>query len=191
MRRIRGCPVYRTIFSPKTGFFSPNLSSEKGDSNPESPGSYVRSVTENGDAAFLLADGSQCSFQAAHHGVCGRELGIVVEVGVDVCRRRKVAVTEPFLNLLHRDTIGQEQRGAAMPEVMIIGVCIRFLFRTLPSVPFTTYISRGKHEKPHEGIEPQIVRPSFHWNCHKAVFHTWTSDGQTERRSCASPFAFL
>ena len=191
LRQIRRCPVFWTAFSPETGFSLLIGVQKMAIRTLRAQVHYVRSVTGNGDAAIFLADGSQCSFQTVHHGVCGRELGIVVEVGVDVCRRRKVAVTEPFLNLLHRDTIGQEQRGAAMPEVMIIGVCIRFLFRTLPSVPFTTYISRGKHEKPHEGIEPQIVRPSFHWNCHKAVFHTWTSDGQTERRSCASPVAFL
>ena len=65
----------------------------------------------------------------------------------------------------------------------------------LPSVPFTTYISRGKHEKPHGGIAPQMNVLCFHRNCRKAVFHIWTSEGQAES-CCASlrlffAFAFL
>lgn len=49
------------------------------------------------------------------HNVCGRKLGLIVQMAVDVCRGADVAVTQPFLDLLHGNVVGQQQRGAAMP----------------------------------------------------------------------------
>ena len=39
----------------------------------------------------------------------------VVQMGIDVCRRGKVAVSQPILNLLHQDTVCQHERGTTMP----------------------------------------------------------------------------
>ena len=39
-------------------------------------------------------------------------------MGIYIGCGRKVAVTEPILNLLHRDTVGEQQRRAAMPEIV-------------------------------------------------------------------------
>ena len=49
------------------------------------------------------------------HNVCGRKLGLIVQMAVDVRRGADVAVTQPFLDLLHGNIVGQQQRGAAMP----------------------------------------------------------------------------
>ena len=37
---------------------------------------------------------------------------------VDVCRGGKVAVSQPFLDLLHRHAVGQHQRSAAVSQIM-------------------------------------------------------------------------
>ena len=49
------------------------------------------------------------------HHICRRELGFVVQMAVDIRRGADVAVAQPFLDLLHRHVVGQQQRGAAMP----------------------------------------------------------------------------
>ena len=49
------------------------------------------------------------------HDVCRRKLGLIIQVTVDVRRGADVAVTQPFLDLLHGNIVGQQQRGAAMP----------------------------------------------------------------------------
>ena len=49
------------------------------------------------------------------HNVCRRKLGLIVQMAVDVRRGADVAVTQPFLDLLHGHVVGQQQRGAAMP----------------------------------------------------------------------------
>ena len=49
------------------------------------------------------------------HHICRRELGLIVQMAVDVRRGADVAVTQPFLDLLHGHVVCQQQRGAAMP----------------------------------------------------------------------------
>ena len=49
------------------------------------------------------------------HDVCGHKLGLIVQMAVDIRRGADVAVTQPFLDLLHGNIVGQQQRGAAMP----------------------------------------------------------------------------
>ena len=39
------------------------------------------------------------------HGVCRGKLCAVVQMGIDVCRRGEIAVTKPFLNLFHVNTV--------------------------------------------------------------------------------------
>ena len=46
--------------------------------------------------------------QNAVHDVGRTDLGVEVEVAVDVRRRAHVAVTEPFLNLFHRYAVGEQ-----------------------------------------------------------------------------------
>ena len=43
------------------------------------------------------------------------ELGAIIQVRVDVCRGGKVAVSQPFLDLLHRHALLEQQAGAAVP----------------------------------------------------------------------------
>ena len=45
--------------------------------------------------------------QNAIHDIGGIDLGVEIEVAVDVRRRAHVAVTEPFLDLLHRHAVGK------------------------------------------------------------------------------------
>ena len=49
------------------------------------------------------------------HNIRGSDLRFVVQMTVNIRRGGNVAVTEPFLNLLHRDVIGKQQRRAAVP----------------------------------------------------------------------------
>ena len=39
-------------------------------------------------------------------------------MGINIGCGREVAVTEPLLDLLHRDAVGEQQRRAAMPEIV-------------------------------------------------------------------------
>ena len=39
-------------------------------------------------------------------------------MGVNICCGRKIAVTKPFLNLLHRNPVCEHQAGARVPEIM-------------------------------------------------------------------------
>ena len=50
-----------------------------------------------------------------HHGLRRGEFRSVVQMGVDVRRGGKVAVPKPFLNLLERNAVGQQERSAGVP----------------------------------------------------------------------------
>lgn len=52
------------------------------------------------------------------HCLRGLLLGRVLKVRVEVCRGGEVAVTEPFLDHLHRHSVRQKQRSAAMPQIV-------------------------------------------------------------------------
>lgn len=43
------------------------------------------------------------------HDVCGRKLGLIIQVAVDVCRGADIAVAQPFLDLLHGHVVGKQQ----------------------------------------------------------------------------------
>ena len=43
---------------------------------------------------------------------------MVIQVRVDVRRRAEIAVPQPLLDLLHRDTVGQQEAGAGVPKIM-------------------------------------------------------------------------
>ena len=46
---------------------------------------------------------------------------------IDIGGSGKVAVTEPFLNLLHGDAVGQQQTGAAMTKIVIANTPLSLL----------------------------------------------------------------
>ena len=73
--------------------------------------------------------------ESRKHGVCRGQLCAVVQMGIDICRRGKVAVSQPILNLLHRDTVCQHERGTTMSEIMEANapqaVCIQQLRKLL------------------------------------------------------------
>ena len=48
------------------------------------------------------------------HHIYERELGLIVQMAVDVRRGADVAVAQPFLDLLHGHVVGQQQRSAAV-----------------------------------------------------------------------------
>ena len=39
-------------------------------------------------------------------------------MGIYIGRSREIAVAEPLLDLFHRDTVGEQQGRAAMPEIV-------------------------------------------------------------------------
>ena len=49
------------------------------------------------------------------HYICRGDLGLVIQVAVNIRRRADVAVPKPFLNLLQLHAVGQQQAGAAVP----------------------------------------------------------------------------
>ena len=52
------------------------------------------------------------------HYICRGDLGLVIQVAVNIRRRADVAVPKPVLNLLQRHAVGQQQAGAAVSEVV-------------------------------------------------------------------------
>ena len=56
--------------------------------------------------------------QPFHHRLCRRELGSIIEVGVNIGGGGEVAVTQPFLNLLHGNAVCQKKAGAAMAQIV-------------------------------------------------------------------------
>ena len=56
--------------------------------------------------------------EAVQHGIGRGELGVVVKVRVDVRRGAEIAVPQPFLDLLHRNAVGQQKAGTAVPKVV-------------------------------------------------------------------------
>ena len=49
------------------------------------------------------------------HRLCRGDLGLVIQVSVDVRRGGKVAVSQPLLNVLEGYAVGQQQAGTAVP----------------------------------------------------------------------------
>ena len=56
--------------------------------------------------------------QSALHGAGGENLGAVVQMRVDVGGGADVAVPQPLLNLLHGNTVFEQQGRAAVPQIM-------------------------------------------------------------------------
>ena len=56
-----------------------------------------------------LFDCLQSTAQSVHHSVSGGQLGIVVQMRVDVGCCREVAVSQPFLNLLHGNAVCKQK----------------------------------------------------------------------------------
>ena len=72
----------------------------------------MSSYRPKGNARFFAG---RCKPQTGEHGFCRRNLGVEIKVYVDVGRGGKVAMTQPFLNLLHGNAIGQQEAGAGVP----------------------------------------------------------------------------
>ena len=49
------------------------------------------------------------------HYICRGDLGLVIQVAVNIRRRADVAVAQPLLNVLEGNAVGQQQAGAAVP----------------------------------------------------------------------------
>ena len=72
----------------------------------------MSSYRPKGNVRFFAG---RCKSQTGEHGFCRRNLGVEIQVGVDVGRGGKVAVAQPFLNLLHAHAVGQQEAGAGVP----------------------------------------------------------------------------
>ena len=59
-------------------------------------------------AIFCLLDRSQRTLQPLHHCIRRGQLGIVVQMGINIGRGREIAVAKPLLDLFHRDTVGEK-----------------------------------------------------------------------------------
>ncbi len=86
---------------------------------PSSPPDLSGKCPEMGTFHFLLRGITRRALVSRHsgrfntkagkHRVSRGNLGTVLQMGIDVCGRRKVAVAEPFLNLLHGNSAGEHQ----------------------------------------------------------------------------------
>ena len=56
--------------------------------------------------------------EAVQHGLGRGELGMVVKVRVDVRCGAEITVSQPFLDLLHRNAVGQQKAGTAVSKVV-------------------------------------------------------------------------
>ena len=56
-----------------------------------------------------------CNPKAGEHCIRRVQLGAVVQMGVNICRGREIAVTEPLLDLLHGNAVCEHQAGARVP----------------------------------------------------------------------------
>ena len=72
--------------------------------------------------------------QNVAHDVCGRKLGLIIQMAVDIRRGADVAVTQPFLNLLHGHVVCQQQRGAAVSEIVETDMPQTFHFQQLTEI---------------------------------------------------------
>ena len=52
------------------------------------------------------------------HYICRGDLGLVIQVAVNIRRRADVAVTQPLLNVLEGNAVGQQQAGAAVTQIV-------------------------------------------------------------------------
>ena len=75
----------------------------------------MSSYRPKGNARFFAG---RCKPQTGEHGFCRKDLGVEIKVCVDVGRGGKVAVAQPFLNLLHGNAVGQQKAGAGVAQVV-------------------------------------------------------------------------
>ena len=59
-----------------------------------------------------------CDAKTGEHCICGGQLGAVVQMGVNICCGRNIAVTKTFLNLLHGNTVCEHQTGREVPDIV-------------------------------------------------------------------------
>ena len=52
------------------------------------------------------------------HYICRGDLGLIIQMAVNIRRRANIAVAQPLLNLLEGNAVGQQQAGAAMAKIM-------------------------------------------------------------------------
>ena len=57
---------------------------------------------------FFLSEAFQSIAQAIDHGFSGGEFGAVIQMGVDIGGGGEIAVSQPFLDLLHRYAVGEQ-----------------------------------------------------------------------------------
>ena len=56
--------------------------------------------------------------QCRAYDIRGYEFALRVQVGIDIARCAYIAVTEPFLDLLHRHLFRQQQRRTGVPQLV-------------------------------------------------------------------------
>lgn len=65
-----------------------------------------------------LCPDTQCIFQSIDHGISRCNLGAIVQMGIDISSCRKVTVSQPLLDLLHRNVVCQNQTSAAVSKIV-------------------------------------------------------------------------
>ena len=90
---------------------------------PRGTEGYARLMTTTGVAGgcvFSLCGLYLLRLPAEHsaHGICGFLLCSEVQVGVNICCCCECAVSQPDLNLLHRDSAAEKQAGAGVSDTL-------------------------------------------------------------------------
>ena len=72
-----------------------------------------------------------CNSKTGEHGIRGVQLGAVVQMGVNICCGRKIAMAKPFLNLFHGNAVFEHQTGTGVPEIVKTNVPHTVCFQKL------------------------------------------------------------
>ena len=58
------------------------------------------------------------SGQNLKNRICGIDFGSKLLMHINICRGGNCTVSQPGLNIFQADTVGKEQTGTAMPEIV-------------------------------------------------------------------------
>ena len=78
---------------------------------------------------FFLSEAFQSGAQAIDHGFGRGEFGTVIQMSVDIGGGGEIAVSQPFLDLLHGYAVGKQQAGTTMAKIMETDVTQAVLFQ--------------------------------------------------------------
>lgn len=103
----------------------------------------ISSVCAFGDFPFTFKTPALRQSKPCLHRLRRGDLGLVIQVGVDVRRGGKVAVAQPLLNMLEGNAVSQQQVGAAVTQIVKTHPALPLESHTFCSVSMMTSLVAG------------------------------------------------